>query len=101
MIEEQSNFLSPLPPIPPQSPVSAKSDGVIDATNGDVCEPVQAYNAPYNNKGGLITKSGTSMSTPLLAGAAALVRQYFIEGLYPAGACATGKKGVGEENVRK
>ena len=28
---------------------------------------------------------GTSMSTPLIAGAAALVRQYFLSGFYPSG----------------
>ena len=31
---------------------------------------------------------GTSMSTPLIAGAAALVRQYFLSGFYPSGSAA-------------
>ena len=31
---------------------------------------------------------GTSMSTPLIAGAAALVRQYFLSGFYPGGSSA-------------
>ena len=31
---------------------------------------------------------GTSMSTPLIAGAAALVRQYFLSGFYPGGSAA-------------
>ena len=30
--------------------------------------------------------SGTSMATPIAAGAAALVRQYFTNGFYPSGA---------------
>eukprot|EP00743_Colponemidia_sp_Colp-15_P004587 GILK01004944.1.p1 GENE.GILK01004944.1~~GILK01004944.1.p1 ORF type:complete len:988 (-),score=205.68 GILK01004944.1:247-3210(-) len=33
----------------------------------------------------LISYSGTSMATPLTAGAVALVRQYFLEGFYPTG----------------
>ena len=32
------------------------------------------------------TMQGTSMATPLIAGAAALVRQYFQQGMYPTGA---------------
>ena len=32
------------------------------------------------------TQSGTSMAAPAIAGAAALVRQYFVEGWYPSGA---------------
>ena len=32
---------------------------------------------------------GTSMATPLIAGAAALVRQYFQQGMYPTGAPTT------------
>ena len=31
---------------------------------------------------------GTSMATPLIAGSAALVRQYFMSGFYPAGSAA-------------
>lgn len=34
---------------------------------------------------GLITMEGTSMSTPLVAGAATLVREYFVNGYYPSG----------------
>jgi hypothetical protein len=34
----------------------------------------------------LASKSGTSMATPAVAGAAALARQYFMEGRYPTGA---------------
>ncbi len=35
--------------------------------------------------------SGTSMSAPLVAGAAALVRQYFTKGYYPSGAVGQGR----------
>lgn len=36
---------------------------------------------------GLVQYEGTSMATPVVAGSAALVRQYFLEGFYPTGAC--------------
>jgi len=35
--------------------------------------------------GSISTKSGTSMSTPTVAGATAMLRQYFTEGFYPTG----------------
>ena len=38
-----------------------------------------------SNNSGTIAMSGTSMATPTTAGAAALVRQYYIEGFYPSG----------------
>ena len=38
----------------------------------------------------LVGKSGTSMATPITAGNAALVRQYFTYGYYPTGAIAMG-----------
>ncbi|PSC76615.1 Serine protease ABC transporter B family tagA isoform A [Micractinium conductrix] len=34
---------------------------------------------------GLVTYAGTSMATPVVAGAAALVRQYYMQGFYPSG----------------
>ncbi|UPU35238.1 S8 family serine peptidase [Geomonas paludis] len=48
--------------------VSADSDGVKDSFNS-----------------GTVAMSGTSMATPTVAGAAALVRQYFTLGYYPLG----------------
>jgi subtilase family serine protease len=48
--------------------VSADSDGVKGSNN---C--------------GTVTFSGTSMATPTVAGAAALVRQYYVQGHYPTG----------------
>lgn len=47
---------------------SAKSDGIRDSYNGGY-QPMQ----------------GTSMSTPIVAGGTALIRQYFMEGFYPSG----------------
>ena len=40
---------------------------------------------PGNGKGGLTSMMGTSMATPITAGTAALVRQYFEEGWYADG----------------
>ncbi len=34
---------------------------------------------------GLVALQGTSMATPVAAGVAALVRQYFVDGYYPTG----------------
>jgi PKD repeat protein len=39
-----------------------------------------------DNNCGTASLSGTSMSTPTVAGGAALMRQYFVEGFYPSGA---------------
>jgi hypothetical protein len=49
--------------------ISADSDGIKDS---------------YNS--GTIAMRGTSMATPAVAGAAALARQYFMDGYYPTGA---------------
>ena len=35
--------------------------------------------------GGVTSQAGTSMATPLVAGTAALVRQYYLDGFYPSG----------------
>lgn len=34
---------------------------------------------------GLTSMAGTSMATPIVAGAAAVVREYFFKGYYPSG----------------
>lgn len=52
---------------------SAWSDGEYSATKGQ-CK--------------MLTMSGTSMATTIVAGAAALIRQYFTDGYYPTG-CRT------------
>ncbi|ACM21329.1 peptidase, CARDB domain repeat-containing, putative [Geotalea daltonii FRC-32] len=49
--------------------ISADSDGIKNSNNS-----------------GTLSYSGTSMATPTVAGAAALVRQYYTEGFYPGGA---------------
>jgi len=56
----------------------------------DVMAPGQGiWSAAGGDPGGVLDTykqfSGTSMATPTVAGAAALVRQYFIEGWYPTG----------------
>ncbi|HAK61246.1 MAG TPA: hypothetical protein DCO77_12850, partial [Nitrospiraceae bacterium] len=48
--------------------ISADSDGIMDS---------------YND--GIVAMGGTSMATPAVAGAAALVRQFFMEGYWPSG----------------
>lgn len=52
----------------------------------DVAAPGQLLTSVNANTAcSLVAKQGTSMSTPLMAGTAALVRQYFTEGWYPTG----------------
>ena len=50
---------------------------------GCVCSNTNSANCALG------TDRGTSMSTPVVAGAVALVRQYFVEGWYPTGAAVT------------
>lgn len=58
-------------------------DGRIKPT---LCAPgQQVVSASSTEVCGTTVKSGTSMAAPLVAGAAALVRQYFTEGFYPSG----------------
>jgi len=58
-----------------QAPGTAIRSAAGNTTNDGNIEP-----------GSISSKSGTSMSTPTVAGAAAMLRQYFTEGFYPTGA---------------
>jgi len=58
---------------PGQFVMSVKSDGVAHPT-GSHCSTDD-----------IVAMQGTSMATPITAGAAALVRQYYIDGYYPTG----------------
>ena len=57
---------------------------VAPRTNGVTAE--QADCAAQRPVAEVAALQGTSMATPLAAGSAALVRQYFLEGFYPSGA---------------
>ena len=57
---------------------SARSDGSLRTNN---CGAVL-----QRSDLAVVSKQGTSMAAPLVAAAAALVRQYFMEGFYPTGA---------------
>ena len=79
-----------LPSIAPFSSRGPAADGRIKpdlVAPGDV---IQSAGGDTNNTGfdavSIRPLSGTSMSTPTAAGAAALARQYFVDGFYPTGA---------------
>lgn len=57
--------------------------GECDPSNGKIP-------GANDHEDGLLSLQGTSMATPLTAGTAAIIRQYFEEGYYP-----TGVKGEG------
>ncbi|KAF5835251.1 hypothetical protein DUNSADRAFT_7698 [Dunaliella salina] len=59
--------------VAPGVTLSAGTNGIYDASQGS-CTPV------------VNTQQGTSMACPAAAGAATLVRQYFMDGFYPSGA---------------
>ena len=67
---------------PGQYIVSARSNGAGGAHCGSGVAPTEST----GNNGALLSMAGTSMATPVMAGNAALVRQYFQEGFYPSGA---------------
>lgn len=49
------------------------------------CDPAFGTVEPGGTQDGLLSMEGTSMAAPALAGAAAIVRQYFNDGYYPSG----------------
>lgn len=51
-----------------------------------VCAPATLSSAATGTACSYVTFSGTSMSTPTLAGGATLIRQYLMDGWYPTGA---------------
>ena len=60
------------------------SAGALPKEVGE-CDPVLGTVEPGDSGGGLLSMEGTSMAAPALAGAAAIVRQYFNDGFYPSG----------------
>eukprot|EP00566_Odontella_aurita_P002988 CAMPEP_0113533400 /NCGR_PEP_ID=MMETSP0015_2-20120614/4586_1 /TAXON_ID=2838 /ORGANISM="Odontella" /LENGTH=1015 /DNA_ID=CAMNT_0000432453 /DNA_START=81 /DNA_END=3125 /DNA_ORIENTATION=+ /assembly_acc=CAM_ASM_000160 len=64
------------------------SSGALPNRVGECDEGIPA---PGQARGGLLSIQGTSMAAPVVAGTAALVWQYFVEGWYP-----NGRKGSGE-----
>ena len=68
------------------------SAGARPSVEGE-CDPedtssihVKNGNGQFGSEDGLLYLQGTSMSTPVVAGSAAIIRQYFMDGYYPSGA---------------
>ncbi|EKX35135.1 hypothetical protein GUITHDRAFT_146719 [Guillardia theta CCMP2712] len=55
------------------------------------CKMNSRRDQPFNEEDALVAMSGTSVSTAMVAGMAAILRQYFMEGWYPLGDKGTGK----------
>lgn len=66
--------------VAPGSPIY--SSNALDSPNSCTASGVCPSSSSPRN---VAAKSGTSMATPLLAGTAALIRQYLAEGFYPGG----------------
>ena len=67
--------------------------GAFNFTSRNHCVvPSQTQARSYSDSfdKALDVKSGTSMATPLMAGAVEKIRQYFVQGYYPAGSRGTG-----------
>ena len=64
------------------------------ARNGQTgeCDPATPPSNGGPDDSGVTYMAGTSMATPVTSGAAALVRQYFVEGFYPTGSAVNANK---------
>ncbi len=65
--------------------VVAPGSVVWSARNDSACVPGDDGAAPFGSGAAVVPLQGTSMAAPQVAGAAALVRQYFAAGMYPCG----------------
>ena len=66
--------------------VVAPGSVVWSARNDGACAPGDDDASPFGSGAAVVPLQGTSMATPQVAGAAALLRQYFGTGMYPCGA---------------
>ncbi len=71
----------------------APGEAILSMSSKDSASPAQVnYCGPSTtgSTASLKFSSGTSMSTPLVAGAMEYIRQYFVQGFYPTGAAVAG-----------